>query len=98
MKSSEKLKQERILSQLQHLAEQLGAEVREEKGDFIGGWCTVEGENYLFLNRKHDTAQKISVLARAISDQPLEGIFILPAIREILEKYNAVSKELNKSP
>ena len=93
MKTSEKLKQERILSQLQHLAEQLGAEVREEKGDFIGGWCTVDGDDYVFLNRKHDTAQKISVLARSIAEQNLEGIFILPAIREILEKYTTVPIE-----
>ena len=97
-KSTDKLHQERILSQLLNLAEQLGAEIREEKGDFNGGWCIVDGEQYLFLNRKHDTPQKISVLAKAIAEQPLEGIFILPAIRQILERYYPVPSELDESP
>ena len=96
-KSSEKIQLERTLSQLQNLAEQLGAEIREEKGDFYGGWCSVDGDNYLFLNRKHDTQHKISVLAKAIAGQPLEGIFILPAIRQILENYEIAPKEFDRT-
>lgn len=86
------MQQERILSQLLALAEQLGLEVREEKGDFNGGWCTLDGVKLIFLNRGHSTAGKVAVLAEALAYQSLEGVYVLPAVRDLLEEYRNQDK------
>ena len=81
------MNQERILSLLLSLAEQLDVEIREEEGDFNGGWCKIQGERYIFLNKKHNTAKKIAILGEALSQQSLAGLYVLPAVRELLEDF-----------
>lgn len=68
----------------------MGLEVREEKGDFKGGLCKVDDMNYIFLNRQHNTLQKITVLADVLSQQSLEGVFVLPAVRDFLNEHRKV--------
>lgn len=79
------MNQDKILSELIALAEQLGFEIREEKGDFNGGLCRVMEDKYLFLNRMHNRDQQIAVMAEALAKQPLDGVYLLPAVRELLE-------------
>ena len=87
------MKNERLLSELINLSEQLGLEIREEKGDFNGGLCRIRNDNFIFLNRRHNLEKKIQVLAEALAAQPLEGRFLLPAVRDTLEKYgNGLNK------
>ena len=41
------MKREKLNSELLAAAEQLGIEVREEKGDFSGGMCRVDDDKYI---------------------------------------------------
>lgn len=77
------------------LAEQLGFEIREEKGDFNGGWCRVQEDRFIFINRQHTRQKKISVLLQTLAKQPHQGLYILPAVRELLEE---TVKEVNNEP
>jgi hypothetical protein len=80
------MKAEKLFTELTSIAQQLGVEIRDERGDFTGGWCKVDGESYIFLNHRHDLNLKNAVLARALAQLPLDKIFILPAVREFLDK------------
>jgi hypothetical protein len=81
------MKPEKLLIQLTSLAEHLGLKIREEKGDFGGGLCKIDGEDIIFLNQQHGIIQKNHVLSQAIAQLPLDGVFMIPALREHLDKY-----------
>jgi hypothetical protein len=69
----------------------LNLEVREEKGDFTGGLCRIDQDRRIFLNRSHNIAQKIRILSEALVRFPLNDIYVLPAVRDYLEKYGEKS-------
>jgi len=88
------LNQEKLLSQLLSIAEQLGVEVKEEKGDFNGGLCRVDSDKIIYLNKKHETVKKVAVLLESLANQNLDDVYLLPAVREILDKHrDSESKE-----
>ena len=66
------------------VAEQISLPVREERGDFRGGLCRVDGVETIFLNRDHSPGQKVAVLAKALAEKPLNQVFLLPAVREAI--------------
>jgi len=81
----------RVLENLEVLAGKLGVQVvygnlRGDEPPAEGGLCKVKGEYKIFLDRKEGTEGRIRILARALSSFNLDGIYLLPQIREILEK------------
>jgi hypothetical protein len=81
----------KVLEYLEDLALQLGVEVVYEKlenRDFLttGGLCKVKGAYKIFIDRSEKIERRIEILARALSSFEREEIYILPYIREILEK------------
>jgi len=81
------MKREKLYSELLALAEQLGIEVREEKGDFSGGMCRVDDDNYIFLNKISPVSAKNGIIARAIGKLEFDHLYILPAVRNFIEKH-----------
>ncbi|MGD8763778.1 MAG: hypothetical protein PVG87_15820, partial [Desulfobacteraceae bacterium] len=54
------------------------------------GLCKVKG-NYLFIIDKHKSIhKKIKILASQLASMPHENIFIIPAVRELLDKFAPV--------
>lgn len=88
------MKQEQIYQELKDLAQKLGIIVVEKSFRNLGmginvrsGFCRVKNENK-FLMDKHKTLQrKIGILAAELNSYDLSNIYILPAIREILEEH-----------
>lgn len=80
------LKPEKLLSELLALAEQLGLDVRQEKGDFKGGYCRVDENRMIILNEICPIKQKNAVLAKAIAKMEYDKLYMLPAVREVIEK------------
>jgi hypothetical protein len=39
------------------------------------------------MDKHKPVREKINILAKSISNLPLEHVYIMPAIREVLEKY-----------
>jgi len=74
------------------LAEKLGISVSEQNLRKTGisvksGLCKVKGK-YLFIMDKHKSIHKrIKILAKQLATMPHEDIFLVPAVRELLEKY-----------
>ena len=79
------------LEELMRLAAQLDVTVRVERlGDeetpVESGLAWVEGKPTLFIDSRLADIQKVEVAARELSTFPLEGIYLKPAIRKLLEK------------
>ena len=79
------MKTEQIIEELKKAAQQLGFEVRMEKGNFRGGRCMVGGEEIIMLNKRHLPEAQLIVLADSLRDLPIESVFLRPAVRTALE-------------
>ena len=86
------MKEEEILAGLEKLIENLGIELRYEKGDFTGGYCVVKSKPMLIVNHVQSPAQRIKLLAAALAEMNLDNVFVLPALREIISA-EAVAKQ-----
>ena len=80
------MKIEHIVRALEQAAGQLGLEVRSEKGNFRGGRCVVNGHHIIMLNKRHTPEVQLAVLAESLRDQPVDTLFLRPAVREALEE------------
>ena len=69
------------------LAEKLSIEVRSVPLDGNGGLCRVKGKQVLYINQMLSKDQQLEVLLRGLSGIPIEDVYVLPALRELLEKH-----------
>ena len=81
----------KILEYLEELAIKLDIEIVCEKleGEDVpvgGGLCKVKGVYKIFIDQFESMEGKIKILARALSSFDTEKVYLLPFIREILDK------------
>jgi hypothetical protein len=81
----------KVLEHLEGLARKLGVEVvyqglAMDEYSSGGGLCKVKGAYKVFLDRSEPTERRIQILARALSSFNSDEVYVLPAVREILEK------------
>jgi hypothetical protein len=82
-----------IIGQLEGLVERFGIQIRyepmhqdEESVKIVGGMCRLKEEYVVIINSKATFAEKIRALAETLKHFDLDGVYILPAVRELLEK------------
>jgi hypothetical protein len=80
----------RILAELEALAERLGVTVRTEpfiKGALggRGGFCHIRGKAFVVMDAALPVADRIAVLAGALSRFDLDSVFVPPALRARIE-------------
>jgi hypothetical protein len=86
------MKPDQLYQELKDLAERMQITVSEQNLKTSGvkvqsGLCSVKGQN-LFIMDKHKSIQKkIGILAAQLAMMPHENLYIIPAVRELLEKY-----------
>lgn len=51
------------------------------------GLCTVKGQKLFIMDKHKSLHKKIKILATQLALIPHEEIYIIPAVRELLEKY-----------
>lgn len=79
------MKPEQLLRELEAVARAFGYEVRAERGRFRGGRCRVEGERLVVLNRLHPPEVNAAILAESLAGEPLDDVFLKPAVRRALD-------------
>lgn len=79
------MKTDDLIKELIEAAEQLGLDVRAERGSFRGGLCFVEDRPVVMLNKRQPTEANIAILAEVLKDQQLDDLFLKPAVRTALE-------------
>lgn len=76
---------QQIIDELEQTAQQLGFEVRREKGNFRGGRCQKGDTELIMLNKRHLPETQLAVLAEALRNTPIDTVYMKPAVREALE-------------
>ena len=79
-------KKELLIEDLTEVLGKLGYEVRVEKGTFKGGFCLLRDQKIFLLNKNLEQDRKIGILAKNISEIGVEGIYLKPNVRELVEK------------
>jgi hypothetical protein len=78
--------QEITITELLEVYNQIGYSVRIEKGLFKGGFCLLREQKVFLLNKNIEPQKKINFLAKNLSEIGVEGIYLKPNIRELIEK------------
>jgi hypothetical protein len=82
---------EQLCDELKTLAGRLGVKVREENllreagYHTRSGMCRVKGEDVLFVDRTLPAGDRVEVLLEELSRRDLQGIYVSPALRRLLE-------------
>ncbi|MCZ7604369.1 MAG: hypothetical protein QY331_08600 [Melioribacteraceae bacterium] len=77
---------ESILSDLRSLANQMGATVRFERGDFKGGYCVLKESKVIVINKLSSTQRKVMTLSAALNELGVDSVYMPPRLREIIEE------------
>jgi len=82
-----------IIEQLEELIERFGVHIRheaikqdEDSVNVVGGLCLLKGEYVLIVNSKAAIRDKIRALGMALKQFDHEKIYILPVLRELLDR------------
>jgi len=79
------MRPQQLVHALEAVVEQLGVRVRRERGPFRGGYCMVDGDPVVVLNRQHPPEVHLTVLAAALRELPADEVYLRPAVRDALE-------------
>ncbi len=79
---------ENILQELKDLANQMGAKVRFERGDFKGGYCIIREDKIIVINKLSNLQRKVITLTSALKELGVEDIYLPPKLREIIDELN----------
>ncbi len=77
---------EDIIQDLRSVANQLGATVRFEKGDFKGGYCLIKENKVIVINKNANLQRKAIILSDALKELGVDEIYLNPRLREIIEE------------
>jgi len=88
-----KMEADRLYQQLENLAEQLGISIQYDDLSRSGppatsGLCVVKGKKLYIMDRSQSLSEKIRLLSECLSQMDLNGVYVLPAIRKLLESRN----------
>ena len=91
------MKPEQIYQELNDLAEKLAITVSEQNLRTAGikvksGLCKVKGKNLFVMDKHNSLHKKIRILASQLAQLPHEDVYIVPAVRELLNKYGKQSE------
>jgi hypothetical protein len=81
------MKPEKLVQTLTDTLRKTGYKVRTEEGNFRGGSCVFAEERLIILNRRMSMEERAELLARVLSGENLEGMFLVPELRTYVEKF-----------
>ncbi|MFO7930583.1 MAG: hypothetical protein R6U97_04180 [Desulfosalsimonas sp.] len=85
------MKRRQIYSHLTEAAEKAGIRVVEQNLRVTGvnarsGLCRVKGESVFIMDKNLTVNEKIQLLASCLKQFPIENIYIMPAVRDIIDR------------
>ena len=90
-----KVELEEIFQNLILLAEKLSIDVRQEnfrltQTKIKSGHCRIKGKDCYIIDKHLPIIQKTNLLGAFLAHRPLEDIYVLPALRQFLDKFDKV--------
>jgi len=97
------MRPEQIYQHLLDVAEKVQITVSEENLRRTGikaksGLCRVHGKDVYIMDKKATIREKVSLLAGCLARWPLDDIYIVPAVREVIQKYPINDAEGSRPP
>ena len=91
MQGFDSLKSTQLYQHLKETAEKMDITVSEQNLRATGvnarsGLCTVKGRQLFIMDKHLPVRQKVEVLAECLRQMPLDDIYLVPAIRNYLER------------
>lgn len=88
------MKSDQIYQHLIDLSEKLGIEVAEHNFKVSGfpiksGMCKIKGHDRIVLDKHKSKDEKIDVLIECLRTFPIDDVYMVPAIRDLLDKKGA---------
>lgn len=85
------MKPDQLYQELKDLAERMHVTVSEQNLKSSGinvqsGLCTVKGKQMFIMDKHKSVKKKIRILAAQLATMPLEHLYIIPAVRELLDR------------
>ena len=84
------MKMEPILEELEQVATKLAVRVSYEvlaEAVGGGGLCKVKGVHRVIIDRRATAGEKVATLARALAGLEIDGVFMTPAARDLVDRY-----------
>lgn len=87
-----------LLVQLEQLADRLGIEIRYERiknpaNITKGGLCKLKGKYIIIIDSKTSVSERVELISSILKRFNLKDIYILPALRRLLERDEALSSK-----
>ncbi len=82
------MKAAKLAQLLSEALEKQGYRIRNEKGNFRGGRCIFEEERLVIMNKRFGDEERAEILARALARENLDALYLLPEVREYVERYS----------
>ncbi|MFP4533819.1 MAG: hypothetical protein ACLFNS_14185 [Desulfobacterales bacterium] len=85
------MKSTQLYQHLKETAEKLDITVSEQNLRVTGinarsGLCTVKGRQLFIMDKNLPIRQKVEVLADCLRQMPLDNVYLMPAVRNYLER------------
>ena len=86
------MKPDQLYQELKNASEKLGVAVLEKSFKNTGvkvksGFCKVKNEDRFIIDKNKKLQKKIEILASFVGTLNHEDIYVIPAVRETIEKY-----------
>jgi len=85
------VKPSQIMCEFELLAEQLEIRIVQGKGNFKGGYCILEDESVIVVNKNKPIEHRIKCLVQAFSNFKLDSLYVKPILRDLIEKERETS-------
>lgn len=97
------MKAPQLYEELKHLAEKLDIAVVEHSFKATGtrarsGLCKVHGRWHYIMDKNRKLGEKIELLGDCLSALDTETVFVVPAVRALLQKNGAAADRRGKTP
>ncbi len=80
------MKPAHLFSEFEKLAEEMSIRIVQGKGNFKGGYCILENESVIVVNKNKPMEHRVKCLVEAFSNLKLDSIYVKPVLREMIEK------------
>jgi len=86
------MKSEQLYQHLLDVAEKIQISVSEENLRRTGakaksGLCRVHGKDIFIMDKKATVREKVLLLAACLAQRPLDDIYIVPTVRDVIARY-----------
>ena len=92
------MKAETLYRELRILAEKLNIDVSEQNFKIAGvhvksGFCRVKGKDMFLIDKHKPVSKRVAILSEFLAEQAYEHVYVVPAVREHLERYRPARPE-----